>query len=77
MPTRSRKASPTLPSPHHRAPPPAFRPPPTARPAHRPHITYPAAAGNVILFESWLRHEVAANRVADERISISFNFNWS
>ena len=50
---------------------------PTARPAHRPHITYPAAAGNVILFESWLRHEVAANRVTDERISISFNFNWS
>ena len=50
---------------------------PTARPAHRPHITYPAAAGNVILFESWLRHEVAANRVPDERISISFNFNWS
>ncbi len=50
---------------------------PTAREENRPHITYPAEAGNVILFESWLRHEVAANRVADERISISFNFNWS
>jgi len=50
---------------------------PNARPAHRPHITYPAEAGNVILFESWLRHEVPANRVDDERISISFNFNWS
>jgi uncharacterized protein (TIGR02466 family) len=50
---------------------------PAARPAHRPHITYPAKAGNVILFESWLRHEVAANRVAEERISVSFNFNWS
>ena len=49
----------------------------TARPAHRAHVTYPAKAGNVILFESWLRHEVAANPVADERISISFNFNWS
>ncbi len=41
------------------------------------HITYPAEAGNVILFESWLRHEVAANRVDEERISISFNYNWS
>jgi len=30
----------------------------------------------VILFESWLRHEVVSNRVDAERISISFNFNW-
>jgi uncharacterized protein (TIGR02466 family) len=49
---------------------------PNARPAVRPHITYPARAGNVVLFESWLRHEVPANRVASERISISFNYNW-
>ena len=48
-----------------------------ARPANRAHITYPAKAGNVILFESWLRHEVAANRVREERISVSFNFNWA
>lgn len=50
---------------------------PTAKPQHRAHVTYPARAGDVILFESWLRHEVAANRVDGERISISFNFNWS
>ena len=49
---------------------------PTAKPQNKAHITYPAEAGNVILFESWLRHEVAANRVEDERISISFNYNW-
>jgi uncharacterized protein (TIGR02466 family) len=48
-----------------------------ARPAHRTHVTYPAKAGNVILFESWLRHEVTANRVDAERISISFNFAWA
>jgi len=47
-----------------------------ASPEHRAHVTYPAEAGNVILFESWLRHEVAANRVAEERISISFNYTW-
>lgn len=49
---------------------------PKARRENQAHVTYPAEAGNVILFESWLRHEVAANRVAEERISISFNFNW-
>jgi uncharacterized protein (TIGR02466 family) len=50
---------------------------PDAKPSNRSHVTFPAEAGNVILFESWLRHEVAANRVSEERISISFNFNWS
>jgi uncharacterized protein (TIGR02466 family) len=48
-----------------------------ARPANRTHLTYPAKAGHVILFESWLRHEVATNRTTDERISVSFNYNWS
>lgn len=48
-----------------------------ARPANRPHITYPAQAGRVILFESWLRHEVAANRTTAERISVSFNYQWA
>lgn len=50
---------------------------PDHRPANRIHLTYPAVAGNIILFESWLRHEVTSNRVDAERISISFNFNWS
>jgi len=47
-----------------------------ARRENRPWITVPAVAGQVILFESWLRHEVAPNPVASERVSISFNFNW-
>jgi len=50
---------------------------PDARPANRTHLTYPAKAGHVILFESWLRHAVAANRTSAERISVSFNYNWS
>ncbi len=41
----------------------------------QPFITYLAKAGDVILFESWLRHEVASNPVAGERISISFNYH--
>jgi uncharacterized protein (TIGR02466 family) len=50
---------------------------PDAKRENQIHVTYPAEAGNVILFESWLRHEVATNRVDEERISVSFNFNWS
>jgi uncharacterized protein (TIGR02466 family) len=46
------------------------------RAENRPWVTVPASAGNVVLFESWLRHEVPVNPVAAERISISFNFNW-
>jgi uncharacterized protein (TIGR02466 family) len=42
----------------------------------RPWITFPAAAGHLVLFESWLRHEVVANGVNAERISVSFNYNW-
>src|SRR5271166_4203225 len=43
---------------------------PGARRANQSHATYPARAGSLILFESWLRHEVAPNRVEAERISI-------
>jgi uncharacterized protein (TIGR02466 family) len=50
---------------------------PDARAPNRVHVTYPAEAGNLLLFESWLRHEVAANRICEERISISFNYNWA
>lgn len=50
---------------------------PGAKGANLTHVTYPARAGNLILFESWLRHEVAQNRVDAERISVSFNYNWS
>lgn len=42
----------------------------------RPWQTVAAKAGQVVLFESWLRHEVPPNPSAAERISISFNFNW-
>ncbi|MGA3007017.1 MAG: TIGR02466 family protein [Opitutaceae bacterium] len=50
---------------------------PEARAENKTHVTYPAEAGQVILFESWLRHEVPPNPVDAERISISFNYNWA
>ncbi len=46
------------------------------KPEHRPWFLVPAEAGKLVLFESWLRHEVASNPVKTERISISFNYNW-
>jgi uncharacterized protein (TIGR02466 family) len=33
--------------------------------------------GEVLLWESWLRHEVPMNLAEDERISISFNYEWA
>jgi uncharacterized protein (TIGR02466 family) len=47
-----------------------------AAPGQQAHVSYPAQAGRLILFESWLRHEVPANLTAGERISISFNYHW-
>ena len=43
------------------------------RPSRR-HVTYPATAGNVTLFESWLRHEVPAaggRPAADELVVLA------
>ena len=43
---------------------------------NRQWVTLPAVAGQVVLFESWLRHEVASHPTAAERVSVSFNYNW-
>jgi uncharacterized protein (TIGR02466 family) len=48
----------------------------SARRESRPWVTVPAAPGRLVLFESWLRHEVLPNPVDAERISVSFNYNW-
>lgn len=33
--------------------------------------------GDVLLWESWLRHEVPMNLSEDDRISVSFNYKWA
>ncbi len=43
----------------------------------RAFVSVPAKAGDLVLFESWLRHEVPPARFSGERISISFNYGWS
>jgi uncharacterized protein (TIGR02466 family) len=53
--------------------------PPRKAKAHvsnRTWIDIPAQAGKLVLFESWLRHEVPPNPAATERISVSFNYGW-
>ena len=43
----------------------------------RPHLELPVRTGALVLFESWLRHEVPPNPSRDERVSVSFNYDWS
>jgi uncharacterized protein (TIGR02466 family) len=33
--------------------------------------------GTILMWESWLRHEVPANGARSERVSVSFNYAWS
>lgn len=42
----------------------------------KPFIYVHPSVGDVLLWESWLRHEVPANNSSEERISISFNYSW-
>jgi uncharacterized protein (TIGR02466 family) len=49
---------------------------PNVRTDRRRWIVLPAQAGKLVLFESWLRHEVPPNPATTPRISISFNYNW-
>lgn len=46
----------------------------SARDELKPFIYVAPKAGDVILWESWLRHEVPVNMSEDDRISISFNY---
>jgi uncharacterized protein (TIGR02466 family) len=47
-----------------------------ARRARRPWVVLAARPGSLVLFESWLRHEVPPQTSAAERVSISFNYGW-
>lgn len=42
--------------------------------ALQPFVTVEPAPGLLLLWESWLRHEVRAGRNAGDRLSVSFNF---
>ena len=42
--------------------------------AEKPFVYLVPAAGTVLMWESWLRHEVPPNAAKSERISVSFNY---
>jgi uncharacterized protein (TIGR02466 family) len=44
--------------------------------ADRSFVYLAPQPGTVLMWESWLRHEVPANRARRERISLSFNYGW-
>lgn len=44
--------------------------------AERTFVYVTPAAGTVLMWESFLRHEVPANAARTERISVSFNYAW-
>ena len=46
-------------------------------PAHqRPFVYLQPEVGTLLMWESWLRHEVPPNRARSDRISVSFNYAW-
>jgi len=47
-----------------------------AREELRPFIYVVPEAGDVLLWESWLRHEVPMNMIEEDRVSVSFNYAW-
>lgn len=47
-----------------------------ARDELRSFVTVKPDVGDVLMWESWLRHDVPMNMAEDERISVSFNYGW-
>lgn len=37
-------------------------------------VEMPVQSGDVVLFESWMRHKVSPNMVDEKRVSVSFNY---
>jgi uncharacterized protein (TIGR02466 family) len=46
-------------------------------PERRRFIHVAPKAGDLLLWESWLRHEVPPNNAEDVRVSVSFNYRWA
>lgn len=42
----------------------------------QPFVYVAPKVGDVLLWESWLRHEVPMNMSEKDRISVSFNYSW-
>jgi uncharacterized protein (TIGR02466 family) len=47
-----------------------------ARERNQQFVKLQPVAGHVLLWESWLRHEVPPNAADEDRVSVSFNYEW-
>ena len=47
-----------------------------ASPERQAFVSEAPRPGTILLWESWLRHEVPRNNSQEERISVSFNYRW-
>jgi uncharacterized protein (TIGR02466 family) len=50
---------------------------PNANSENMRFFTVQPSSGDLILFESWLKHEVPLNQSKKPRISLSFNYTWA
>ena len=48
----------------------------TASRSNRQFVAVEPTRGALLLWESWLRHEVPVNTARSERVSVSFNYRW-
>ncbi len=48
----------------------------TVRKQNQRFVTLQPTVGDIVLFESWLMHEVPLNISKEPRISVSFNYDW-
>jgi uncharacterized protein (TIGR02466 family) len=49
---------------------------PDARDEMKQFVYIKPVVGDVLMWESWLRHEVPMNMSEEDRISVSFNYRW-
>jgi uncharacterized protein (TIGR02466 family) len=52
------------------------RPPLLPEAGERPFVTLAPQPGSVLMWESWLRHEVPPHAGRGDRVSLSFNYAW-
>lgn len=45
-------------------------------PSQLPHFSLNPQEGDLVLFESWMKHQVPPQPVKSERVSVSFNYDW-
>jgi uncharacterized protein (TIGR02466 family) len=43
---------------------------------NRRYFEFSPKEGDLLLFESWLKHEVTQNHSSEDRVSVSFNYDW-